>query len=241
MNKEIALNNISLANYDNNQRVEILHQISLNIPKKSIYTIVGPSGSGKSTLLFMINRLIEPDEGDIYIDDINIRRLNVIQLRRKVGLVFQNPTLLPVTVAENIMYGPKLAGIEDENLAKEMIMLVGLNEDFLLRDIENLSGGEKQRVAIARAIANKPTILLLDEPTSALDPNATEEIEKLIQGLNHKLEITVVWVTHDMEQAKRVGNYTMLLVNGRKVEDKMTKDFFENPQSLQAKEFLSKI
>lgn len=238
MNKEISLKNVSLVKSNNNKRIDILNHISLEIPRNSIYTIVGPSGSGKSSLLLLLNRLSELSEGEIYIGNKEIRELEVIKLRRKVGIVFQKPTLFSGTVEENILYGPKLASIKDKSIAAKMINLVGLDLEFLQRDVDDLSGGEVQRVAIARAIANEPEILLLDEPTSALDPNSTKEIEGLILDLNRKLGLTVVWVTHDMEQAKRVGTHTMLLVKGNKVEENETAQFFLSPQTDEAREFL---
>jgi putative ABC transport system ATP-binding protein len=228
MKLALRLENVRLTKENQGEAVEILRGINLNIPSQAIYTIIGPSGSGKSTLLLLLNRMLDCTQGEIYIQDKPIGKLGVIDLRRKVGMVFQNPTLFPSTVGENILYGPKLQGNAEITSAEKMLELVGLKASFLDRSPDNLSGGETQRVAIARAIANKPEVLLLDEPTSALDPTATKEIEELVIDLNRQLGITIVWVTHDLEQAKRVGTITLLLEKGKVIAEESTQDFFSH-------------
>lgn len=205
-----------------------------------IHTIIGPSGSGKSTLLLLLNRLIDPSAGDIYLDGQNITSLDVIELRRRVGIVFQQPILFPGTVEMNVAYGPSLQGGPADGESARLLDLVGLESSFLTRDAATLSGGEGQRAAIARALANHPQVLLLDEPTSALDARATEQIESLIWDLNGHLGLTVLWVTHDLEQARRIGHHTLLLAYGQKVEDGDTQQLFTNPQERATLLFLEK-
>ncbi|KHO61291.1 phosphate ABC transporter ATP-binding protein, PhoT family [Thermoanaerobacter sp. YS13] len=216
---------------------EILKNISVKFEGGAIHTIVGPSGAGKSTLIKLINRLIEPTHGSILIDDVDIKTIDVIDLRRRIGMVFQQPHLFEGTVKENIEYGPMLKG--EKNIHVEYYLsIVGLNSEYATRDVKNLSGGEQQRVSIARTLANNPETLLLDEPTSALDPTSTEIVEKLIFYLKEKMNLTIIWITHNMEQAKRIGDYTALLNKGQLIEYAKTYDFFTNPQNEITKLFI---
>ncbi len=226
---EIRCQGVSLTKLQGGLSTEILRAVGLTARQGEIYTVIGPSGSGKSTLLRLINRLLEPSSGTIFFAGSDIRRMPVTEVRRKIGLVFQQPMLFPGSVEENLCYGPRLRGDNSREAAKYLDM-VGLERELLQRDAAALSGGQQQRVALARALANKPEALLLDEPTSALDPRATEQLEDLILGLVQSLRLTVVWVTHNMEQAKRVGDRTMLLVNGQVVEERPTADFFSWPE-----------
>jgi len=191
---------------------EILKGVSLSVKRGCVMAITGPSGSGKSTLLRCINRLTELDEGDILVDGISIRDYNPIQLRRMVGMVFQFPVMLEGSVRDNIAYGLRLLGREEgvERLARE----VGV-EDLLDNDATRLSGGEQQRVAIARALALKPKAMLFDEPTASLDNENVRKIESLVTKLVKSKGLTVLWVTHDFEQAKRVGHRIAVMRNGR--------------------------
>ena len=148
---------------------DILKGINLDVIKGNILAIVGPSGSGKSTLLRCINRLIEPDNGQIIFNNQNIKEISPIELRRNIVLVHQESVMLPGTVYENISYGPSLLGKVDNSHIIKCIKDAGLSEDFLNKNAEKLSGGEKKRVALARALALKPSVLLLDEPTSGVD------------------------------------------------------------------------
>ncbi|CAK9330779.1 phosphate ABC transporter ATP-binding protein [Thermoanaerobacter kivui] len=216
---------------------EILKNISVKFEGGAIHTIVGPSGAGKSTLIKLINRLIDPTHGSILIDDVDIKTIDVIDLRRRVGMVFQQPHLFEETVKENIEYGPMLKGEKNVNV-EYYLSIVGLNIEYATRDVKNLSGGEQQRVSIARTLANNPEALLLDEPTSALDPTSTEIVEKLIFNLKEKMNLTIIWITHNMEQAKRIGDYTALLNKGQLIEYAKTYDFFTNPQNEITKLFI---
>ncbi|WP_042835458.1 ABC transporter ATP-binding protein [Thermoanaerobacter ethanolicus] len=216
---------------------EILKNISVKFEGGAIHTIVGPSGAGKSTLIKLINRLIDPTHGSILIDGVDVKTIDVIDLRRRIGMVFQQPHLFEGTVKENIEYGPMLKGEKNINV-EYYLSIAGLNSEYATRDVKSLSGGEQQRVSIARTLANNPETLLLDEPTSALDPTSTEIVEKLIFNLKEKMNLTIIWITHNMEQAKRIGDYTVLLNKGQLIEYAKTYDFFTNPQNEITKLFI---
>jgi len=221
------------------KEILVLDQVDLEVDPGDLITIIGPSGSGKSTLLRILNRLEDASEGDIFLDGENIKDMDVIELRRKVGLVFQVPVMFDSSVEENIFYGLKLLGREGEKeVAERYLSLVGLNRDFLKRDSARLSVGEKQRISVARALMVEPEVLLLDEPTSALDPTATLEIENLVLKLNLKLNLTVLLVTHDIQQARRLGHKSVVVVKGRKVEEGPIENLFGFPESHLTKRFL---
>lgn len=214
----------------------ILRQIQGEIPEGNIVTVVGPSGAGKSTLLSLMNLLRTPTRGQVRVQGREVRRWPVAELRRTVGMVFQQPVMLPGTVAENLTVGPKLRGttlVDGEGL----LHMVGLAPEFLRQPAEALSGGQKQRVALARVLANQPQILLLDEVTSALDPVSSQGIEDLVVQLNRSLGVTIVWVTHHLQQAQRVGDWTWFLQNGELVEVAPTQQFFATPASEAARQF----
>lgn len=230
---------------ENMKEITVLKNISMEIKSNEVFTVVGPSGSGKSTLLRLLNRLEDLSDGSIFFDGQNIKDLDVIELRRKVGLVFQVPILFDDTVEKNILFSlrvkkeiPPLAG---EGVAEKYINLVGLDQSFLSRNSNELSVGQRQRISIARALIPKPEVLLMDEPTSALDPTATHNIENLILDLKSQIGLTIVFVTHDIEQAKRIGKRGMLLVNGEKIEEGKIPDLFENPQNAITKKFVDGI
>jgi putative ABC transport system ATP-binding protein len=208
---------------------EILKNINVEFEAGLIHTLIGPSGAGKSTFIKLINRLIDPTEGRVLVDGTDIKNFDIISLRRKIGMVFQQAYLFDGTVSDNIKYGPKLAGEKNVDV-KYYLQIVGLGENLENKSVDNLSGGEQQRVSIARTLANKPEVILLDEPTSALDPASTQLIEDLILELKNKFNLTFIWITHNMEQAKRVGDYTYLLVGGELADFGRTAEFFENPQ-----------
>jgi putative ABC transport system ATP-binding protein len=227
------------------EELVVLKNISAEIRSNEIFTVLGPSGSGKSTLLRLLNRLEDLSFGSIFLDGQNIKEMDVISLRRKVGLVFQVPILFDDTVERNILFSltlrkqiPPLAG---EGVAEKYIDLVGLDRNFLSRNSNELSVGQKQRISIARALTSEPEVLLMDEPTSALDLTATHNVENLILDLKSKIGLTIVFVTHDIEQAKRVGEWGMLLVNGEKIEEGKIPDLFENPQNVVTKKFVGGI
>ncbi|XP_022746657.1 ABC transporter I family member 17-like [Durio zibethinus] len=199
--------------------VPILNGINVGIPKGMIVGIIGPSGSGKSTLLRALNRLWEPPSDTVFLDGHDIVDLDVLGLRRKVGMLFQLPALFHGTVADNIRYGPNLRGkkLSDEEVSK-LLTLADLDSSFFSKTGGELSVGQAQRVALARTLANEPEVLLLDEPTSALDPISTQNIEDVIVKLKKKKGMTVVMVSHSIKQIQRVADVVCLLVNGEIVE-----------------------
>lgn len=205
----------------------VLHNVSLTAREAEIVSLLGPSGGGKSSLLRCINRLLEPPPGTVWIKGEDITQLDVIALRRRVGMLLQTPALFPGLVADNIAYGPRL---QDRYLSPEQIgellEMAGLPAAIASHHIDTLSGGEAQRVAIARALANEPEILLLDEPTSALDPTATRHVEETIRSLRQQLGITVLWVSHDPGQARRVADRAYLLADGTIVDEGLTEQLF---------------
>jgi ABC-type phosphate transport system ATPase subunit len=197
----------------------ILHDISLEIPAGSVTAVIGPSGSGKSSLLRCLNRLWEPPPGSIFIDGGDITAMNVLLLRRRVGMLFQTPALFEGTVADNIVYGPGLQGrqLTSQEIA-ELLQMADLDAGLAEKPVDQLSGGQAQRVSLARTLANQPDVLLLDEPTSALDPAATHKIESTIRILRDTLNLTVLWVSHAFEQVERTADRIVLLVDGRVAE-----------------------
>lgn len=188
------------------QKKPVLKGLNLEIKKGEIIALVGPSGSGKSTLLRCLNRLIDPDNGEIFFDKKNIKFISPVKLRQKIVMVHQESVMFPGTVYENISYGPLLKNQIDQNHIFDCVKHAGLSIDFLEKDAEKLSGGEKKRVSLARALALKPVVLLLDEPTSGVDPKNVKKVEQSIVGFSNDLDLTVVWVTHYVEQAKRVSD-----------------------------------
>lgn len=227
-------------------KLEVLKDISVTITKGEVVAVIGPSGSGKSTFLRCINLLEQPTGGEIYIDGINIldKKNNIMKIREKVGMVFQHFNLFPhMTVLENMIYAPvNVKGMKkDEAIQKsiELLKKVGLEDK---KDVypQKLSGGQKQRVAIARALVMEPEVLLFDEPTSALDPEMVKEVLAVIQALS-KTGITMVLVTHEMKFAREVANRICFLADGILAEDSTPAEFFENPKTERARQFLDKM
>ncbi|HEY3297788.1 MAG TPA: phosphate ABC transporter ATP-binding protein [Armatimonadota bacterium] len=235
MHEKLSLEHVSKTRVHVGQTVKILSDISASVAPSDIYTILGPSGSGKSTLLRLINRLDDPSSGRILLDGQDINSFNVLSLRRRAGMVFQSAAVFDGTVDDNIQYGARLTGRKLDSA--ELLRRVGLPEEFVTRDAASLSGGEQQRISIARTLATNPDILLMDEPTSSLDPAARIQIEDLVLKMNSD-GLTIVFVTHDMEQAERIGTRTMLLVGGEKIEEAPTSEFFLNPQTEAARLFI---
>jgi putative ABC transport system ATP-binding protein len=192
----------------------VLDSVSAELPLGAT-AIVGPSGSGKSTLLRLLNRLADPDSGSIAYRDRPLADYEPRQLRREVSLVPQLPALLEGTVESNLAYAARLADRELE--AERCLRLAGLDPEFSGRDVTKLSVGEQQRVMLARALAQQPCVLLLDEPTSALDQTARDAIEATLAQLRRELEISLVLVSHDPEQAKRLSDWVVRLEQGRTV------------------------
>ncbi|MBN2208259.1 MAG: phosphate ABC transporter ATP-binding protein [Candidatus Coatesbacteria bacterium] len=215
----------------------IIRNASFSVRAGEIFVIAGPSGSGKSTLLRLANRLLIPTTGTIRLDGLDISELEPTALRRRVGLVQQTPALFLGTILENVLYGPRLAiggrtqlaDSDEAELPMKCLESVGLDDSFLSRRSDQLSEGEMQRVAIARVLANEPEVLLLDEPTASLDPTSTLTVEKHIKRLKDAQEIAILFVTHDVEQAKRVGDRGALLVNGQIVDEGPLPKLFTDP------------
>ena len=193
----------------------LLRNVSFEISRGEVMTILGPSGAGKSTLLRMLNRLDEPTEGAVRLDGQDTRALPPHLLRRRIGMVMQRAYLFPGTVAHNIAFGPAQRGeVLPPDQMDSMLAGVGL-QGYATRDALTLSGGEAQRVAILRALANNPEVLLLDEPTSALDAAARDSVETAIESLIDTRHLTCVWVTHSEEQARKVATHVLALESGR--------------------------
>jgi ABC-type phosphate transport system ATPase subunit len=199
----------------NNSRAktQVLSNLDLQVQKGELVTVMGASGSGKTTLLRLINRLSERDSGIILLNDKDTRDYDPMELRRKVGMVFQVPVVFKGSVRDNLAFGMRLWGdyIDLEALALE----AAIPENLLEADAGQLSLGEKQRVCIARALANQPEVLLLDEPTSSLDAASAGKVETLLLRLRVERNLTVLWVTHEKEQALRIGGRGLILKDGR--------------------------
>lgn len=229
----------------------ILENISFDCRSGRITSLIGPSGCGKSTLLRIFNRMIdlEPElkaEGTVYIDEVNImdKFIDTVALRRKVGMVFQQSTIFPKSIFENIAFGVRLNGVQDTEtvagLVEESAQRASIWDeikDRLGEPASALSAGQQQRLCIARALAVDPEILLMDEPSSSLDPVSTAKVEELIHDLRKK--ITIIIVTHNMQQAARLSDYTVFLYMGRLVEYDKTTRIFTNPSDERTEQYIS--
>jgi len=231
--------------------VMALKNINIKIPNKSVTALIGPSGCGKSSLLRCLNRMNDfvPNakvEGRIYLDDTDIYSpgVDLIELRKKVGMVFQRPNPFPMSIYDNVAFGPRLHGVTDRNRLDEIVenslkasALWDEVKDILTRSALSLSGGQQQRLCVARAIAVNPEVLLMDEPTSALDPMATARIEQLIRNL--KNHFTIVIVTHNMQQAARISDVTAFLLMGELVEVGPTEKIFTSPEDQRTADYIT--
>ena len=199
---------------------DVLNQANLSVGVAEIVCLLGPSGSGKSSLLRCLNLLIEPPAGTVFLDEQDITTLDVVAVRRRVGMVFQQAALFSGTVRENLAYGPNLRQetLSDDEIIN-LLTLVGLETQMADQSADTLSGGQAQRVSLARTLANRPQALLLDEPTSALDPGAVRTVEETVLNLRQQLGLTVLWVTHNIEEAGRVADRIYLLVEGQVVDE----------------------
>jgi len=227
-------------------KLDVLHDISAEIGKGDVIAIIGPSGSGKSTLLRCLNLLEVPTKGHVYIDgqDITSGKTDIMKVRQKIGMVFQHFHLFPhMTVLQNLAYAPmKVKNISKEQAEKkgrELLARVGLSDKADVYP-SRLSGGQKQRVAIARSLAMEPEIMLFDEPTSALDPEMVKEVLEVMKGLAHT-GITMAIVTHEMGFAREVADQIWFLDGGRLVEQAAPQEFFTQPKSERARQFLEKV
>lgn len=231
--------------------VMALKNINMKIPNKSVTALIGPSGCGKSSLLRCLNRMNDfvPNakvEGRIYLDDTDIYSpgMDLIELRKKVGMVFQRPNPFPMSIYDNVAFGPRLHGVTDRSRLDEIVenslkasALWDEVKDILTRSALSLSGGQQQRLCVARAIAVNPEVLLMDEPTSALDPMATARIEQLIRNL--KNHFTIVIVTHNMQQAARISDVTAFLLMGELVEIGPTEKIFTSPEDQRTADYIT--
>ena len=227
-------------------KLEVLKGISTTIQEGEVVAIIGPSGSGKSTFLRCLNLLETPTGGHIYINgtDLMDKKANIMKIRQNLGMVFQHFHLFPhKTVMENLMYAPmkvkKMSKEEAEKVGIDLLTKVGLAEKA--SEYPNrLSGGQKQRVAIARALAMEPKVMLFDEPTSALDPEMVKEVLDVMKSLADS-GMTMAIVTHEMGFAKEVADRVLFLDGGIVAEDSPPEEFFTNPKSQRAKDFLEKV
>ena len=234
--------------YDTNKFA--VSDVSADIKKNHITAIMGPSGCGKSTLLRTLNRMHElypqiTTKGNIFLNDQDIYKISAIELRRKIGMVFQSPNPFPsMSIYENVVAGYSLNGIRLKKSDRDDIVEKSLTDVALWTEVKDslhkrgnfLSGGQQQRLCIARTVALKPDVILLDEPTSALDPVATSKIEELLVVL--KKDFSIVMVTHNMAQAARLSDYSMFMYLGELVEYGKTKDMFTNPSDKRTEEYL---
>ncbi|TDO77750.1 phosphate ABC transporter ATP-binding protein (PhoT family) [Halanaerobium saccharolyticum] len=230
---------------------QALNDINMEVKEKKVTALIGPSGCGKSTFLRTINRmndLIEGSrvEGQVIFDgdDIYSGNTDVVRLRKRIGMVFQQPNPFPKSVFENVAYGPKVHGVKDKAEIERIVIeslkgaaLFDEVKDRLDRSALGLSGGQQQRLCIARALAVKPEVLLMDEPASALDPVATAKIEDLITDLKEKYSIVIV--THSMQQAARVSDETGFFLMGDLIEFDKTDKIFENPANQKTEDYIT--
>ena len=245
-NVKLSIKNLDLFYGDN----QALKDINIDIKENKVTALIDPSGCGKSTFLRTLNRMndlienvtikgkIEVDGEDIYQTE------DVIKLRTKVGMVFQKPNPFPMSIYDNIAYGPRIHGIRDKKILDKIVeeSLRGAAiwdevKDRLKTSALGLSGGQQQRICIARAIAMKPEVILMDEPTSALDPISTSKVEELIEEL--KKDYTIVIVTHNMQQAARISDDTAFFLNGVLVEYSETKDMFTAPKDKRTEDYIT--
>ena len=230
---------------------QALKNVNMDLPENRVTAFIGPSGCGKSTLLRCFNRMndlidIVSVEGKMYLHgtDMYAKELDVAEIRRRIGMVFQKPNPFPKSIYENVAYGLRLQGINDKKTLDETVewALKGAGlwnevKDRLNENALGMSGGQQQRLCIARAIAIKPEVLLLDEPTSALDPISTLAIEELIFEL--KKDFTILIVTHNMQQAARVSDYTAFMYMGELIEYTDTDSLFTNPQVKRTEDYIT--
>ncbi|GAA0360131.1 phosphate ABC transporter ATP-binding protein PstB [Alkalibacterium iburiense] len=228
-----------------------LHGVDLDINRNEITAFIGPSGCGKSTFIKTLNRMndLVPNcriEGTVELDgkDIYSKKTDLNNLRKNVGMVFQQPNPFPKSIYDNIAYGPRTHGIKKKNELDEIVerslkqaAIWDEVKDHLDRNALSISGGQQQRICIARALAVEPEVLLMDEPTSALDPISTAKIEELVSQL--KEDYTIVMVTHNMQQASRISDRTAFFLNGHIIESDVTRKIFTNPSEQETENYIS--
>lgn len=224
---------------------QVLNDVNFSIERGNLVAIIGASGCGKTTLLKMINRLIKPTSGSIYIEGQNIKHMDEVALRRKIGYVIQQTGLFPhMTIRENIELIPKLQNIQAETIHEntlKLMKMVGLNgEEFLDRYPTELSGGQQQRVGVARAFATDPDIILMDEPFSALDPITRSDLQDELVRLQSKLKKTIVFVTHDMDEAVKIADAICIMKDGKVLQYDTPENILKNPINEFVSDFVGK-
>ena len=245
MKEAFKINNLDLSYGEKH----VLKNINIDLYKNKVTAFIGPSGCGKSTLLRCLNRMNDLIDdcritGTILYDDKDINQMNPMVLRTNVGMVFQNPNPFPMSIFENVAYGLRCQGIKNKKMLHD-IVVDSLKKAALYEEVKDrlkdsalsLSGGQQQRLCIARAIAMHPDVILMDELTSALEPIATLKIEELIDSL--KNEFTIIIVTHNMQQAARISDYTAFFMLGEIVEYSLTEDLFKNPQQKKTEDYIT--
>lgn len=247
MEEKISINNLNV-DYGKSRAVK---DISMKIPKNKVTALIGPSGCGKSTLIRCLNRMNDYVDdckvtGSIELDGVDItkKQINLVDLRRRVGMVFQKPNPFPFSIYENVVYGLRRGGIRKRQTLENVLIrslkraaLYDELKDRLDDDATGLSGGQQQRLCIARALSMEPEVLLMDEPCSALDPISTAKIEELVMEL--KKDCTIVIVTHNIEQARRISDRTVYLHLGKIIEDGRTESVFTKPKKKKTRNYLS--
>ncbi len=249
MKKDIKIQVNDLSLYYGEKKA--LNEISMQIPANKVTALIGPSGCGKSTFLRCINRMNDliPDvkiTGEMLVEGVDIydKNVDVVNIRKKIGMVFQKSNPFPKSIFENIAYGPKINGIKDKTELDEIVEK-SLKQAAIWDEVKDrlgdsalgLSGGQQQRLCIARTLAVSPDIILMDEPASALDPISTSKIEELVHQL--KEQYTIVIVTHNMQQAARTSDYTAFFYLGKLIEIGKTKDIFTKPEQKQTEDYIT--
>ncbi|WP_093062761.1 ABC transporter ATP-binding protein [Psychrobacillus sp. OK028] len=222
---------------------EALRDVSLTIPKEQLVVIIGPSGCGKTTLLKMINRLEIPTTGEVFVGDKAISTIDPVELRKTIGYVIQRIGLFPhMTIEKNAALVPNLKGwTKDKTTARihELMIMVGLQPDqFLPKYPLELSGGQQQRIGVVRALAANPDIILMDEPFSALDPISREQLQDEIKYLQEKIKKTIVFVTHDIDEALKIADMIVVMKDGRIEQVGTPTELIENPFNDFVKNFI---
>ncbi len=230
--------------------LQALKDVSIDIPSNHVTAFIGPSGCGKSTFLKTLNRMNDLISnvritGDVYFDGLNVyREYDIVELRKNVGMVFQKPNPFPMSIYDNIAYGPRIHGIKSKSKLDDIVEKSLRNsalwdevKDRLKQNALGLSGGQQQRLCIARVLAVEPEVVLMDEPTSALDPISTLKIEDLIEEL--KRNYTIIIVTHNMQQAARISDLTAFFLHGEIVEFGNTNQLFSNPKDKRTEDYIT--
>jgi phosphate transport system ATP-binding protein len=230
--------------------MQALKNVSIDIYSNKVTAFIGPSGCGKSTFLKTLNRMNDLVSsvritGEVYFDSLNVyKEYDIVELRKNIGMVFQKPNPFPMSIYDNIAYGPRIHGIKSKSKLDEIVEKSLRNsalwdevKDRLKKDALGLSGGQQQRLCIARVLAVEPEVVLMDEPTSALDPISTLKIEDLIEELKEKY--TIIIVTHNMQQAARISDMTAFFLHGEIVEYNNTNQLFSNPRNKKTEDYIT--